>query len=136
MKNGKQISYALCGAIAFWLCSSINAEEVATHSLSASEKILLMETINVTSNKEIAKEDMKSDDPEVDQILNLVDSVTLSSDDLNEESDADSVESIKPEPISEINEKVQDTDELNSTQTKPKQVDVVQPLKKESPLKK
>lgn len=85
MNKGNRISYTLCGAIAFSLCASVNAEEVATHSLDASEKVLLMETINVTSNKEIADEDLSSDDPEVDQVLSLVDSLTLLSDDSTKE---------------------------------------------------
>lgn len=86
MDNKARISYTLCGAVVPFLCAAVNAEEVATHSMEVSEKILLMETINVTSNKEIAKEDETSGDPEVDQVLNLLDSLTLLSEETTDES--------------------------------------------------
>ncbi len=86
MNNRTRISYTLCGAVVPFLCASIYAEESATHSMEVSEKILVMETINVTSNKEIADEDETSGDPKVDQVLNLVDSVTLTSDESTDES--------------------------------------------------
>lgn len=86
MNNRTRISYTLCGALVPFLCASVNAEEDAAHSMEVSDKILLMETIHVTSNKEIADEDESSGDPEVDQILNLADSLTLSSDESTDES--------------------------------------------------
>lgn len=85
MYNCKTISYALSAAVTLSLCASISAQEVATHSLDAAEKVLLMETINVTSDKEIAEENLTSGDPEVDQILSLVDSLTTISDNPNED---------------------------------------------------
>lgn len=86
MNNKARISYTLCSAVIPFLCASIYAEEVATQGMEVSDKILLMETINVTSNKEIADEDESSGDPEVDEVLNLVDSLTSSSDESTDES--------------------------------------------------
>ncbi|MYD45019.1 MAG: hypothetical protein F4W92_01510 [Gammaproteobacteria bacterium] len=86
MKNRTQISYTLCGALVPFLFASVNAEEVAAHSMDVSDKILLMDTINVTSNKDIAEEDETSGDPEVDEVLNLVDSLMSLSDESTDES--------------------------------------------------
>ncbi|MXW06550.1 MAG: hypothetical protein F4Z87_00100 [Gammaproteobacteria bacterium] len=86
MINRTRLSYTLCGALVPFLCASVNAEEDVAHSMEVSDKILLMETIHVSSNKDIADEDESSGDPEVDQILNLADSLTLSSDESTDES--------------------------------------------------
>ena len=134
MNNGKQISLSLCGAISISLCASINAEEAATQSLDVSDKILLMETINVTSNKEVADEDLTSNDPEVDRVLKLVDGLALSSEDptdqpTNEETDdkvdANSVdlksneENIKTKKIVENKDKLSGSDlKQNKSQEK------------------
>ena len=116
MNNRTRISYALCGAVVPFLCASIYAEEIATRNMEASEKILVMETINVTSNKEIADEDETSGDPEVDQVLNLVDSVTLTSDESTDESaSAETVElsdSESDEVIVQSTNSEQNKDEL------------------------
>ena len=125
MNNNERISFTLCGAVALSLCASVNAKEVATHSLDASEKILLMETINVTSKKEVAKEDETSGDPEVDQVLNLVDSLTLVSDEPTEEaavadsydeSDRDSIDSRMDDATNiESSETDQNKDKLHTS---------------------
>lgn len=123
MNNGNQISYVLSAAVVLSLCASISAEEVATHSLDAAEKVLLMETINVTSDKEIAEDDLTSGDPEVDEILNLVDSLTTMSDNLNEESSdaesnassmSDTVDSTSKQAVSDVSEKGSNTDKTGS----------------------
>ena len=123
MNNGNQISYVLSAAVVLSLCASISAEEVATHSLDAAEKVLLMETINVTSDKEIAEDDLTSGDPEVDEILNLVDSLTTMSDNLDEESSdaesnessmADAVDSTSKQAVSDVSEKGSNTDKTGS----------------------
>ena len=124
MNNKQRITYALCGAVTLSLGASINAQESATQSLDASEKILLMETINVTSNKEVAEQDLASGDPEVDQILNLVDSQPLLSDNQTEElsgtetndaTAADLVDSLELEANTETNEKILETDEADTS---------------------
>lgn len=149
MNYGNQISYTLCGAIAFSLCAAVNAEEVATHSLDAHEKVLLMETINVTSNKEIAAEDLSSDDPEVDQVLSLVDGLALLSDELTEEqTNADTNESSNQNSVDlttdteeRVNSKktVQNKDKLSasdSKQTESQQLDTKQAPDKKTDLSK
>ena len=128
MNNKQRIAYALCGAVTLSLGASINAQESATQSLDASEKILLMETINVTSNKEVAEQDLASGDPEVDQILNLVDSQPLLSDllsdnqteelsgtETNDATAADLVDSLELEANTETNEKILETDEADTS---------------------
>ncbi len=130
MNNGNQISYVLSAAVVLSLCASISAEEVATHSLDAAEKVLLMETINVTSDKEIAEDDLTSGDPEVDEILNLIDSLTTMSDNLDEESSdaesnessmADAVDSTSEQAVSDISEKGSSTDKTSSLDVNPSQ---------------
>lgn len=118
MNNIKQISFSLCGAVALSLCASINAEEVATHSIDAAEKILLMETINVTSDKDIAAEDETSGDPEVDQILNLADSLAMMSENLDEDSISIEIEDQSIEDTVESEELPTDSessDKLNTS---------------------
>ena len=90
MNHSTRISYTLCGAVIPFLCAAVNAEEAATGGMEISDKILLMETINVTSNKEVAEEDENSGDPEVNQILKLVDSVPTATEESTNK--ADSVE--------------------------------------------
>lgn len=103
MNNKTRISYTLCGAVVPFLCASVSAEEVATPGMEVSDKILLMETINVTSNKEIADEDERSGDPEVDQVLKLVDSVTLSPDESADESASAETEELSDSESDEVN---------------------------------
>lgn len=128
MNNGKQISFSLCGAITLSLCASVHAEEVSTHSLDVSDKILLMETINVTSNKEITDEDLTSSDPEVDRVLKLVDGVAMSPEDptdqpVNEDTektiDADSVDLKSTETDIKIKKTAKDKAKLSDSVSKP-----------------
>ena len=113
MNNKTRISYTLCGAVVPFLFASVSAEEIASHGMEVSDKVLLMETINVTSNKEIADEDENSGDPEVDQVLNLVDSVTLTSDEPTDESISAETEELSDSESDEVT--VQST---NSEQNK------------------
>ena len=128
MNNGNKISYVLSAAVVLSLCASISAEEVATHSLDAAEKVLLMETINVTSDKEIAEDDVISGDPEVDEILNLVDSLTTMSDNLDEESSnaesnqsssTDTVDASSKQASSDASQKGSNTDETSGLDSNP-----------------
>lgn len=128
MNNGNKISYALSAAVVLSLCASISAEEVATHSLDAAEKVLLMETINVTSDKEIADDDLTSGDPEVDEILNLVDSLTTMSDNLDEESSnvesnqsssTDTVDATSKQASSDASQKGSNTDKPSGLDSGP-----------------
>lgn len=118
MNNRSQISYTLYGAMVPFLCAAVNAEEVATHSMEVSEKILLMETINVTSNKEIAEEDETSGDPEVDQILNLVNSLTLLSEESTDESALAETDEVSDSGSDEVN--VQSTNTETQKEIVPK----------------
>lgn len=123
MNNRTRISYTLCGAVVPFLCASVSAEEVATPGIEVSDKILLMETINVTSNKEIADEDESSGDPEVDQVLKLVDSVTLSPDESADDSASAETEELSDSESDEVNvqstNSAQNKDELTQTVSDP-----------------
>ena len=138
MNNDNRISYVLSAAVVLSLCASINAEEVATHSMDAAEKVLLMETINVTSDKEIAESDLTSGDPEVDEILNLVDSLTTMSDNSDEEtsdaesnqsSNSDAVDSTSKEVSSDASKRGPNTDETSGLDSNPSESSDAEPTK-------
>ena len=118
MNNRTRISYTLCGAVVPFLCASVSAEEVATPGMDVSDKILLMETINVTSNKEIANEDESSGDPEVDQVLNLVDSMTWSTDESTDESTSAETDELSDSESDEVNVQSTDSEQIKDERTK------------------
>ncbi len=69
MKSVSLFPISIVAVICVNFSFAIQEQEVKTYTLTAQEKIELMETINVTSNKVPVETNQELDDPEIEAIL-------------------------------------------------------------------
>lgn len=111
MSNKLQLRFALASAVSFSLFASLGSSETNSSVTSVADKLRQIEVIEVTSKKEIADEDAVSNDPEIEKILELVDSVEQLKEEIHKLTD-----SVEPSSEDDAHTKVDHEDkESNSS---------------------